>query len=51
VHSSWLHLPCYYLLSGDLKKGKHTLHIRISNQSNKNSKGHACRIANFLVNG
>lgn len=51
VHSSWLHLPCYYLLSGDLKKGKHTLHIRISHQSNKNSKGHACRIVNFLING
>jgi len=51
VHSSWLHLPCYYLLSGNLKKGKHTLHIRISNQNNKNSKGHACRIVNFLVNG
>lgn len=51
VHSSWLHLPCYWLLAGDLKKGKHTLHIRISQQSNKNSKGHACRIARFLVNG
>lgn len=51
VHSSWLHLPSYWLLAGDLKQGNHQLHITISNNANKNSKGHACRIVHFLVNG
>ncbi|BAV07942.1 alpha-1,2-mannosidase, putative [Filimonas lacunae] len=51
VHSSWLHLPSYYLLAGNLTNGKHVLHITISQQTNTKSKGHACRIVHFLVNG
>jgi sialidase-1 len=51
VHSSWLHLPCYLLLGSDLKNTRHQLHIRINDHKNNNSKGHACRIVHFLVNG
>jgi sialidase-1 len=48
--SSMLHLPWYLLLGSDLKPGNHTLTITINQLKNKNSKGNACRIVNFLVN-
>jgi len=48
--SSMLHLPWYLLLGSDLKPGNHILTITISQLKNKNSKGNACRIVNFLVN-
>ncbi|BAU54098.1 GDSL-type esterase/lipase family protein [Mucilaginibacter gotjawali] len=48
--SGMLHLPWYLLLGSDLKKGNHTLKVRISAQKNTASKGNACRIVNFLVN-
>lgn len=48
--SGYLHLPWYLLLGSDLKKGNHTLHIEISPEKNKNSKGNVCRIEYFLLN-
>ena len=48
--SSFLHLPWYLLLGSNLTNGNHTLKITISDVKNKASKGHACRIVNFLVN-
>lgn len=48
--SSWLHLPIYHLLGGNLSNGNHVLKIKISPQKNSGSKGHACRIVNFFVN-
>jgi sialidase-1 len=48
--SSSLHLPYYICLGSDLKKGKHTLTIKMLNDKNTGSKGHACRIVHFLVN-
>lgn len=48
--STSLHLPWYIILASDLKKGKHTLTIKTSNNTNTNSKGNACRIVHFLVN-
>ncbi|WP_262709969.1 hypothetical protein [Pedobacter frigoris] len=39
------------LFDGDLKNGKHELTLSISNQKNSKSKGNACRIVHFLVNG
>jgi sialidase-1 len=48
--SGMLHLPWYVLFSGNLKNGSHTLKIKISANKNSGSKGHACRIVNFLVN-
>lgn len=49
--SSFLHLPWYLLLGSGLKDANHTLTIRISNSKNLASKGNACRIVHFLVNG
>jgi sialidase-1 len=48
--SKSLHLPWYLLFSGDLKPGKHTLQLKIANEKNAQSAGHACRIVYFLVN-
>ena len=49
--SGFLHLPWYLLLGSNLGSGTHTLHIKISADKNKASKGNACRIVHFLVNG
>ncbi|MDR3713878.1 MAG: SGNH/GDSL hydrolase family protein [Puia sp.] len=48
--SAYLHLPWYVLFSGSLKNRKHVLTLRIDEDKNKDSKGHACRILYFLVN-
>ncbi|HEY0175455.1 MAG TPA: hypothetical protein VGC08_03690, partial [Pedobacter sp.] len=48
--SSSLHLPYYICLGSDLKKGKHTLTIKMLSDKNPGSKGHACRIVHFLLN-
>jgi sialidase-1 len=48
--SSYLHLPWYLVLGADLKKGNHTLTVKISPEKNPKSKGNACRIVYFLVN-
>ena len=48
--SKSLHLPWYLLFSGDLKPGKHTLQLKIAEEKNEKSVGHACRIVYFLVN-
>jgi len=48
--SKSLHLPWYLLFDGALKKKKHTVRIRILEDKNPNSSGHACRIVHFLVN-
>ena len=47
-----LHIPRFYVLEAELKHGeKHKLSLRITNQKNRKSKGHACRIVNIAVNG
>ncbi len=51
IYSSWLHLPCYYLLGSALKDGPHVLHLQVSDKKNASSKGYVCRIAHFMVNG
>lgn len=48
--SSSLHLPWYLLFGSDLNDTDHVLKVTISSEKNKNSKGTACRIVNFLVN-
>lgn len=53
LYTRWsknLHLPWYVLLGDDLKKGKHTVHISISQERNRGTKGNAVRIVYFLVN-
>lgn len=48
--SSALHLPWYFILDDQLKRGKHKLELEIIPQKNPASKGNACRIVHFLVN-
>ena len=47
--SGQLHLPWYLVLGADLKPGKHTLNLKVSNEKNASSKGTACRIVYFLL--
>jgi sialidase-1 len=49
--SSSLHLPWYILLGSGLKNGSHKLEIKIDTDKDPRSKGNACRIVYFLVNG
>ena len=49
--SSSLHLPWYVLLGSGLKNGSHELKIKIDTAKDSRSKGNACRIIYFLVNG
>lgn len=54
LYTRWsgaLHLPWYFVLDDQLKKGKHKLEVEITPQNNPESKGNACRIVHFLVNG
>jgi acetyl esterase/lipase/lysophospholipase L1-like esterase len=48
--STQLHLPKYNTLISGLKKGKHTLKIRIAEEKNPQSVGNVCRIRYFYVN-
>ncbi len=45
-----LHLPWYYTLASGLSTKEHILNIRISEEKDLRSQGHACRIRYFFVN-
>ena len=54
LFTSWsaqLHLPWFYTLGYNLANGKHHLRIRVMAEKNRQSKGNACRIRYFYVNG
>ncbi|WPV02878.1 SGNH/GDSL hydrolase family protein [Mucilaginibacter sp. cycad4] len=48
--SSWIYLPWYVTFSTDLKKGSHTLSLKVDSDKNKNSKGNTCQVLYFLTN-
>ncbi len=48
--SKGLHLPWYYTLATGLSPGEHKLEIKISDDKNEQSAGHACRIRYVFVN-
>ncbi|MFA7005767.1 MAG: alpha/beta fold hydrolase [Verrucomicrobiia bacterium] len=48
--SGGLHIPWAYVLDAELAPGPHELTLRMSDKKNAESKGHAARIVNFLVN-
>lgn len=48
--SSGLYLPWYYICKADLSLKKHVISIKISEDKNENSHGHACIIKNFVIN-
>ncbi|MBN2477478.1 MAG: alpha/beta fold hydrolase [Pirellulales bacterium] len=53
LYTQWsgtLHLPWAQVLAADLTPGAHELELRVSPDANTRSKGHAVRIAHFLVN-
>ncbi len=45
-----LHLPWFYTLGSGLKKGKHTLQIRLTNDKNPESTGNKCVVRYFYFN-
>ena len=46
-----LYLPWFYTLDSGLKKGKHTLQIRLTDEKNPKSTGTKCIIRYFYFNG
>ncbi len=53
VFTKWsggLHIPWAYVLTSELKSGKHVLHLKIAETKNERSQGNVLRIVNFLVN-
>jgi lysophospholipase L1-like esterase len=48
--SRGLHYPRTVVFLGDLEPGEHTLRLRISDEKNKASEGHAARILQFAAN-
>ena len=48
--SGGLHLNWVQVLAADLEPGEHVLEVRMSEQANANSKGHAARVAWFVAN-
>lgn len=49
--SSGLHLPWYIVLEDELRNKPHELVLRVVDEKAEKSKGNACRILHFLVNG
>jgi sialidase-1 len=49
--SPLLHLPWYLLLEAGLPRKKHVLTLHILGEKDPFSKGNACRIVHFVVNG
>jgi len=48
--STSLHLPWAKMLASQLTQGTHELELRVSQDADERSKGHAIRIIHFLVN-
>ncbi len=48
--SHYLHIPWAYIFEAELPRGGHELMLRIAEATNPKSKGHACRIVQFLAN-
>lgn len=49
--SQMVHLPWYYTLAAELTNRKHLLELKIAEEKDERSAGHACRIRYFYVNG
>jgi len=54
LYTRWsgnLYIPWVYMFETELKDKKHKLTLKMSDQKNANSKGNACQIYYFTVNG
>jgi len=49
--SKGLHIPWAHVLDGTLADAGHELVLRVTNEKNEDSQGHAVRIVHLLVNG
>ncbi|MFG0288664.1 MAG: GDSL-type esterase/lipase family protein [Rhodopirellula sp. JB044] len=49
--SRGLHIPWAHVLASDLEPGPHRITVRVTQEKNESSRGHACRIVHLLVNG
>ncbi len=49
-YSRGLHYPRSVIFDADLKSGRHTLALRLTDQKNKGSRGTAMRIVKFVAN-
>ena len=49
--SPGLHLPWAQVLGADLAEGEHQLELTVAADADPRSRGHAVRVAHFLVNG
>ncbi|EMI52333.1 SGNH/GDSL hydrolase family protein [Rhodopirellula sallentina] len=49
--SRGLHIPWAHVLASDLEPGPHRITVRVMQENNESSRGHACRIVHLLVNG
>ena len=49
--SRGLHLPWTLVLADELAEGEHVLTLRTTGRKHQRSRGHACRIVAFVVNG
>ena len=53
LYTRWsrgLHLPWAQVLNADLEQGQHEMVLRVSQEADPQSQGHAVRIIHLLVN-
>lgn len=50
-YSAGLHYPRTVMFESELPAGRHVAEVRVSGEKHENSRGHAARILQFVVNG
>lgn len=50
-YSAGLHYPRTVMFESDLPAGRHVVEVRVSGEKHENSRGHAARVLQFVVNG
>jgi hypothetical protein len=50
-YSAGLHYPRTVMFASDLAAGRHVVDVRVSEEKDGRSRGHAARILQFVVNG
>lgn len=51
AHSKNLHYPRTVMFADELPEGRHTLQLKVSQERDDRSSGHAARVLHFVVNG
>jgi hypothetical protein len=50
-YSAGLHYPRTVMFDSELPPGRHVVEVRVSAEKHENSRGHAARVLQFVVNG